>query len=88
MQATQAWFGDNALAFYRRDVDTAVLAMHGTTMDRQLVRAEVGDTVQVGPYEITVMGFGYAHDRDVVEVIVSVPAATHRNVRGDEGHDC
>lgn len=73
MQATQAWFGDNALAFNMRDGDAAVLAMGGETMTNQIFEVKVGQTVRAGPYEITVLGFGYKHERDVVDVIVSVP---------------
>lgn len=85
MQATQAWFGDNALAFNMRDGDAAVLAMGGETMANQIFEVKVGQTVQAGPYEITVLGFGYRNERDVVDVIVSVPGGGAMD--GTEGQD-
>lgn len=72
-QAAQAWIGDVAVAFAERDGDVAVLAVHGENVEYHVVEAPLGATVDAGPFEVTVTGFGFEHGRDVVRFTAAVP---------------
>jgi len=73
LQSAQTWFGDDALAYMFRDGDAAVLSVGGETVAYQVVRAEAGQTVRAGPYEIRVVALEARDGHDYVRVIVSAP---------------
>lgn len=71
-QSTQAWFGNVGLAYMFRDGDSAVLSMGGTSMKNEVIQAEAGQTVQVGPYKIVIAALDLRDGCEYVRVIVSV----------------
>jgi hypothetical protein len=73
-QSTQLWVGDVAVVFAQRDGDVAVLAVHGERVEWHVVNALIGETVQAGPYALTVTGLEYDRDRD--RDLVSVRIST------------
>jgi hypothetical protein len=73
-QAAQTWIGDVAIAFAGRRGDVAVLAVHGSEVAYHVVEAELGRTVDAGPFVVTATAFGFEHGRDVVMLTVTEPA--------------
>ncbi|HEY3685222.1 MAG TPA: hypothetical protein VGL93_19485 [Streptosporangiaceae bacterium] len=77
-QAAQAWIGDVAIVFAERRGDVAVLAVHGREVAYHVVEAELGRTVDAGPFAVTATAFGFEHGRDVVVLTVTEPAPEGR----------